>query len=189
VNREVFGCTAWDSQFGVNYRFDVAQAGPAQAVMIRTGAEPSLEMVNLFGGTVSKIRRPLGGGTVGSTRLETQLTMTAWVQNASYQKNVWVDLHIFDPEDDLISAQTSTLAYSGSAEGNGDLFTLDEAVFQGSGGVSGSVWPRPDARRIQYRLYYEVDGRVFTDGILHQQAVAADAAATSVEDTAESIAA
>jgi hypothetical protein len=31
---------------------------------------------------------------------------------------------------------------------------------------------------VQYRLYYEVSGQVFTDGILHQQSVNADAAAT-----------
>lgn len=31
-----------------------------------------------------------------------------------------------------------------------------------------SVQPRPDARKIQYRLYYEIHYRVFTDGILHQ---------------------
>jgi hypothetical protein len=37
------------------------------------------------------------------------------------------------------------------------------------------VQPRPDARKIQYRLYYEVSGQVFTDGILHQQQLKEDA--------------
>ncbi|HWZ45346.1 MAG TPA: DUF6209 family protein [Candidatus Saccharimonadales bacterium] len=189
VKRDMSGCMAWDSQFGSNYRFEVAQAGPAQPVMFRSGAERSPEMVNIFSETVSKARRSLSGGALGASELETRLSIAAWVQNASYQKNVWIDLHIFDPEDNLASAQTLTLGYSGPAGGNGDFFALDQTVFQGSGGAPGSVWPRPDARRVQYRLYYEVNGRVFNDGILHQQAVGADAAAAPVAATAEAIAA
>jgi len=33
----------------------------------------------------------------------------------------------------------------------------------------GSVQPRPEARKVQYRLYYEVNYQVFTDGILHHE--------------------
>jgi len=33
---------------------------------------------------------------------------------------------------------------------------------------------RPDARRVQLRLYYEVNGELFTDGLLHQYDVPAD---------------
>lgn len=175
LNRNAFGCMAWDSQFGNNYRFEVAQAGPAQPVMFRTGAERSLEMVNVFRADVSKTQRTFGSGP--GSELETHLSLKAWVRNVAYQKNVWIDLHVFDPNDNLVSAQTLTLSYSGAAGGNGDFFTLDQEVFQGSGGVPGSVWPRADARRLQYRLYYEVNGHIFTDGILHQHAINADAAA------------
>jgi hypothetical protein len=39
----------------------------------------------------------------------------------------------------------------------------------------GSVQPRPDARKVQYRLYYDVNYQVFTDGILHQSELPEDA--------------
>lgn len=178
LNRNAFGCMAWDSQFGNNYRFEVAQAGPAQPVMFRSGATRSLEIVNVFKAEVSKVRQTIGTGSSSGSEFQTDLSVKAWVRNVAYQKNVWIDLHVFDPDDNLVSSQTLTLGYSGSAGGNGDFFSLDQEIFQGSGGVPGSVWPRPDARRVQYRLYYEVGGHVFTDGILHQQAVDADAAAT-----------
>jgi len=38
------------------------------------------------------------------------------------------------------------------------------------------VWPRPDGRLLEFRLYYEVGGNLFTDGYLHQSEVQADAA-------------
>ena len=30
------------------------------------------------------------------------------------------------------------------------------------------VWSRPDADTVQYRLYFQVRGQVFTGGVLHQ---------------------
>jgi uncharacterized protein DUF6209 len=171
----MFGCSSFDSQFGSNYRFTVDQAGPAQPVTYRTGAVRSLEMVNVFSEKIRKIRRPLGGGTPpAGSQLETHMALTIWVRNVAYQKNVWVDVHVFDQDDNRISADTLTLRYSGSAGGGGDFFTLDQTIFLGSGGVPGNVWPRADARKVQYRVYYEVDGRVFTDGMLHQDSVIAD---------------
>lgn len=178
LNEDVWGCKSWDSRFGENYRFEVAQAGPAQPVMFRTGSDRSLEMVNVFSEAASKTRHLFGTSGSSGSELQTHLSLTAWVRNVAYQKNVWIDLHVFDPDDNLASTQTLTLSYSGSAGGNGDFFSLDQEVFQGSGGVPGSVWPRPDARRIQYRLYYQVNGQVFTDGILHQRTIEADAAVT-----------
>ena len=32
----------------------------------------------------------------------------------------------------------------------------------------GSVSPRPNAWLVQYRLYYAVEGKLYTDAILHQ---------------------
>jgi hypothetical protein len=49
-------------------------------------------------------------------------------------------------------------------------------VYQGSGGGSGAgVWWSPDAHLVQYRLYCQVGEQVFTDGVLHQFEVPADA--------------
>ena len=36
------------------------------------------------------------------------------------------------------------------------------------------AWSRPDAHTVQYRLYCERAGQVFTDGVLHQFEVPAD---------------
>src|SRR6266568_3693143 len=51
----------------------------------------------------------------------------------------------------------------------------DDKIYQGSGGGSGmGAWTRPDARKVQFRLYYEVNSELFTDGLLHQHEVPAD---------------
>lgn len=174
-NSSVFGCSAFDSQFGSNYHFTVDRAGPADLVMYRTGAERSLGMVNVFAERITKTRRSFGNAPPVGSQLETHLDLTVWVRNVAYDKNVWVDLHVFDQDDNRVNADTLTLQYSGSAGGNGDFFSLQQMVFLGSGGVPGNVWPRPDVRRLQYRVYFEVSGRVFTDGILHQTPLPADA--------------
>lgn len=174
-NTNAWGCSAFDSQFGGNYRFMVDQAGPAQPVVFRNGAIRSLEMVNVFTEDVMKVRRTLGFPPVTGSQIETHLNLEVWVRNVAYQKNVWIDLHLFDQNDERVSAETVTLKSLSSAGGGGDFFSLNQLVFQGSGGVPGSVWPRPDVRRMQYRVYYEVEGRVFTDGILHQSPLLADA--------------
>jgi hypothetical protein len=41
------------------------------------------------------------------------------------------------------------------------------------------AWFRPDARKLQYRLYYEVNKQVFTEGLLHQQEIDEDGLAVS----------
>jgi len=175
-NTNAWGCSAFDSQFGSNYQFAVDQAGPAQPVMFRNGALRSPEMVNVFAEHVSKIKHTIGSAPAGS-QLETHLELKVWVRNVAYKKNVWIDVHTFDENDNRVSADTLTLSYLSSAGGKGDFFTLNQLVFLGSGGVRGNVWPRADARKIQYRVYYEVNGSVFTDGILHQAALIADAEA------------
>lgn len=168
-------CSAFDSKFGDNYRFFVDQAGPAQPVMYRTGSQRSLDMVNVYTEKISKIRRPLGNTLSPGSQLETHLDLTVWVRNVAYNKNVWVDLHVFDQDDNRVNSDTLTLRYTGPAGGNGDFLSLTQLVFLGSGGVPGNVWPRADVRRMQYRVYYEVNGSVFTDGVLHQVSLPADA--------------
>jgi hypothetical protein len=174
---DLLQCSAWDSRFGQNYWFGVTRRGPVQPVSPRTGAIPSLEMVNVFGSSAAKVNafpaRP-SGPREGSD-MQTSLTVTAWVSNVAYAKNVWVDVHVFDGGDGLIHSETLTLHWAGPAGGNGDFFAFDGKVYQGSTATPGSVSPRPDARKVQYRLYYEVNGRVFTDAIPHQHEVQEDA--------------
>jgi hypothetical protein len=176
-NTDLGLCSAWDSRFAENYRFDVTPQGPTRPVIPRAGTIPSLEMVNVFGSSASKANvypsRPPGPRE--GTDLQTFLTVNAWVSNVAYAKNVWVDVHVFDGADVLIQAETLTLGWTGSAGGHGDFFAYDGKVYQGATATPGSVSPKPDARKVQYRLYYEVNGRVFTDAILHQHEVQEDA--------------
>ena len=173
-NTGIFGEQAWDSRFGQNYWSGVAQAGSAQPVSFRTSAIRDLSMVNVLSSNADKVRRSIGGSSQGS-QLETDLSLSVWVRNVQYQKNVWIDYHVFDDEDNLVHAETIPLHYREAGGGGGDIFVLNQLIFKGSGGLPGSVWPRPDARLLQFRLYYEAGGQVFTDGLLHQSALPADA--------------
>jgi hypothetical protein len=177
-NTDLEMCSAWDSRFGQNYRYDVTPQGPTRPVIPRAGAVPSLEMVNVFGSSASKanVFPAETSGPRQGTDLQTFLSVSAWVSNVAYAKNVWVDVHVFDGDDNLIQAETLALGWAGSAGGHGDFFAYGGKVYQGSTATPGSVSPKPDARKVQYRLYYEVNGRVFTDAILHQHEVQENAA-------------
>ena len=174
LNTGLFGEKSWDSAYGQNYRFDIAQGGPAQPVSFRTAAIRDVSMVNALTVAVNKVRRSIGGSPQGS-QLETHLSLTAWVRNIQYQKNAWIDFHVFDGSDDLVHAETLPLSYREPGGGGGDIFSCERRVFKGSGGLPGAVWPRPDARMVQFRLYYEVGGQAFTDGHLHESTLPADA--------------
>jgi hypothetical protein len=104
----------------------------------------------------------------GMSNLQTRLRVEAWVKNATYVKTVWVDLHVFGLDDELLHTETLPLKYTHSADETGDVFLLDQVLYQGSVASEGSVSPKPDAHTVQYRLYGELGGQVFTDGFLHQ---------------------
>lgn len=173
-------CEAWDSRFGENYWYDVASRRLEHPVGYRLGTVPDVGMVNVLAARVQKKRVSLPGATPGTSfgaELRTTLSLSVWVRNIEYEKNVWIDVHVFGPADDLIHSETLTLHYRGAEEGNGDGFGLDREIYRGTGGGSGmGVWRKPDARKIQYRLYYQVGHRVFSDGILHQAELREDAA-------------
>jgi Family of unknown function (DUF6209) len=174
-------CMTWDSRYGQNYWHDVSGRGPLQSVNYRLGAIPSLAMVNVVAAAATKrnaFPRPATGPPEGSD-LQSWLTLTAWVNNVAFEKNVWIDVHVFDGEDALLQAETLTLRYLEPGGGGGDLFVFNSKVYQGSVATPGSVSPRPDARLVQYRLYYEVNGQVFTDAILHQLDLPEDAVSTA----------
>jgi hypothetical protein len=180
-NTDAQGCRAWDSRYGANYWF-AAQAGPAsipaQSVAYRWGAIPSVETVNVFSEAAVKKNvfpaLPHGGPPAG-TDLRTRLFVQAWVRNLSFTKYVWVDVHVFDVYDALIHSETFPLEYLAPAGGEGDFFVIDRPVYQGSVATPGSVSPRPDARKLQYRLYFETEGRLYSDAVLHQHPLPEDA--------------
>jgi len=173
-------CDAWDSRFGQNYWFDVGgdpPRAPREPVSYRSGAIAAADMVNVTRQEIVKknvFPQPATGSRAG-TDLQTLASLTVWVRNVAYVKNVWMDLHVFDGADARIHSETFTLGYAGSAGGEADLFAFDGRIYQGTMATPGSVSPRPEARSVQYRVYYEVLGQVFTDAILHQQDLSEDA--------------
>ncbi|WP_437987399.1 hypothetical protein [Sorangium sp. So ce117] len=116
--------------------------------------------------------RPAGGPSIGKD-IQVHLDLVASVSHTAWGANAWIDFHVFDGDDVLIHAETLTLAYTGW--GPIQQYGFAGKIYQGPTATPGSVSPRPDARKVQYRLYYEIDGQVFTDGILHQAEVPEDA--------------
>ena len=172
-------CDAWDSRFGQNYWFEVGgppPRSPRDPVALRSEATARPDVVSVVRRDIVK-RNVFPAGPTGrvGTDLQTLVSVVVRVENLAYVKNVWMDVHVFDRSDERIHGQTFTLGYTGSAGGAGDLFAFDGRVYQGTVATPGSVSPRPDAGTVQYRVYYEVLGRVFTDGVLHQQSLTADA--------------
>jgi hypothetical protein len=165
---------AWDSRYGRNYRFGIRNTSPAEPVVRRPGAQTAREVVNAFQLAVEKRRHSFSA--FGGSELRTHVQLVAWVRNLAYVKNVWLDANVFDAGNQLIHAQTLPLHYKEAGGGGGDLFELDDVLYTGARGQPGSVSPRADARRVQSRLYCEMNGRLYTDGILHDRALVEDGA-------------
>jgi hypothetical protein len=161
------------------YWFEVGGAPPripAQPVSYRNGAVTRPDMVNVLEQSAAKVNvfpPPAGGGSPEGSDLQTMLKVTAWVKETTYGANAWIDVHVFDGDDRLIYAETLTLPYTGF--GSEFRYEFSGKVYQGSTATPGSVQPQPEARKVQYRLYYEVNYQVFTDGILHQHELREDA--------------
>ncbi len=106
--------------------------------------------------------------------LDTVLSLKAFVPKRGEIRYSWLDLHVFDDRDQLIRSETLPLEYMGQADDDGALFGFEGSVFRGTGASPGSVWLAPDARKVQYRLYCEVEGTVFSDGLLRQHELPPD---------------
>ena len=175
-NIDAGGCRAWDSNGGANYWFPVWPGqgqSPTDAVILREGAIVARGVVNVVGEGAMKSNTfpdPAGQGT----RLETRLVVVAWVRNDAFAKSVWMDVHVFDPNNRVIEGQTAPLEYAGPSEGGGDLFEFDRVIYLGSVASPGSMSLRPEARKVQYRLYAEMNGKLSTDGVLHGHELSED---------------
>jgi len=173
-------CDAWDSRFGENYWFDVGGPNPVEPqdpVRYREGAIPSPEFVNVLDQTAIKknvFPAPPTGSPVGKD-LRNFLDVRAWVRNIAFAKDVWIDLHVFDRDLNRIQAATIGLPWEGSAGGFADLFRFEGEIYRGLTATPGSVSPRPNAWLVQCRLYYAVEGKAYTDAILHQLELPDDA--------------
>ena len=150
---------------------------PAPPVSVRDGAavEPSALRV----ATDAAVKRNTWPSRPGypstMTHWQTHLHVEAWVRNTTYAKHVWADVHVFVHDGALVASETCAFEYARPAGDGGDLFRLACAVYEGATATPGSATPRPDARLLQYRLYYQFDGRTVTDGELHQCILRSDA--------------
>ena len=166
----------WDSRYGQNFTFPVSYAGlpvPEHSVALRSNARVDAGRIQVMQDAASKEQVSLGAS---GTRLQTGLAVRAHVAEPSASAAVWADVHVFDAMGEVLHAVTIALEPNTQAESAGRLRLWDAEVYAGSGGASGmGVVSRPDAHTINYRLYCQVGEQVFTDGVLHQFDVAADA--------------
>ena len=153
-------------------------SAPGESVQMRVGAQVEPAVVRTAAEAAVKHNtfpsRP--GYSRAMTSLETHLHVEAWVKNTTYAKNVWLDLHVYESEAAPVHRATLPLSYARPAGDGGDVFVLDAPVYQGLVATPGSVTLRPDARIVQYRLYSELEGTLYTDGVLHRCELRPDSA-------------
>jgi hypothetical protein len=155
-----------------------APIDPAQAVSPRTGATIDATVLRVLADAAVKQNAFTSAPGYPSARAhwQTHLHVETWVQNTTYEKHVWADVHVFAHDGALVASTTRALGYARPAGDGGDVFHLDEVVYEGTTVTPGSAEPRPDARLVQYRIYGELAGQVFTDGRLHAGVLKADVA-------------
>ena len=147
------------------------------AIDPRPGASVSPHVVNVFDKAVSPgaapgLRlAPLGGRPAGDALA---LSVVAWVRNIAYDKDVWMDLSLLEGDTEVLHTESVPLAYQEPAEGGGDFFAVGAAV-PAPKAASGTS----PASTLQYRIYAQMNGQLFTDGILHTHDVAAAAPASA----------
>lgn len=157
---------------------------PLESVGFRAGAVPGREMVVVLDEVATKTNMKAATSTSGSAGLdlETVLSVHAWIRRLSEPQYAWLDLHVFDDRDQLIRSETLALAYVREAEDDGDVFGFEGGVYRGTGSSPGSVWLAPDARKVQYRVYSEAAGTVYSDGLLRQHDLPPDSDLTGAAE-------
>ncbi|MBV9577549.1 MAG: hypothetical protein JO057_03045 [Chloroflexi bacterium] len=169
------GTTGWDSRVGQNFRFPVTQTGlsvPEASVNVRSGAGVDPIRIHVVDDAASKAQATVGAS---GTRLQTDLVVRARLGAVEDRPLAWADVHVFDATGELIHSETIALHESEDPADHA-LRIWQGSVYQGSGGGSGvGVWSRPDAHTVQYRVYCQIGTEVYTDGVLHQFEVPADA--------------
>jgi hypothetical protein len=139
-------------------------------VEVRPGAAVNPDMVNVFEQAVSPGAAPglhlvrLGDRPAGDA---IALSVLAWVRNVAYDKDVWVDLYVLG-EGGVLHAETIPLAFQEPAEGGGDFFAAGAAVPAPKAGPETSAMAM-----LQFRIYGQMNGQIFTDGILHSHPIEA----------------
>jgi hypothetical protein len=175
------GTIGWDTRYGANYWLDILPASdpssiPADSVAYRWGAVPRLDLIHVVSERVAKHRTVASPHAVS---IETRLFVQAWAAGGPEGCSVWLDVHVFDEGSQVVHSATFPLEPMGPAESGGQFFVVDRPIHEGSSLVApGSVGrARSEAvRKLQYRLYCELDRGTYTDGLLHQHDLPPDAA-------------
>ncbi|MDQ6726186.1 MAG: hypothetical protein M3066_08500 [Actinomycetota bacterium] len=152
---------------------------PLQSVAFRDGAVPMSGRMTVLTEIATKENAkddPDGAGS--GLDLHTTLSVRTTVHDLGTVQHTWVDLHVFDEHDELIRSETLPLHPVG-VKGGPEEYGFDGSVYRGTGASPGSVWLAPDARKVQFRLYCEVNGTVFSDGLLRQHDVPSDSVVTN----------
>lgn len=144
-------------------------------VDLRPGAAISPETVNVFeegvsAGTGALRLAPLKGRPAGDA---IAVSVRAWVRNLAYDKDLWIDLALTE-EREMLHAETLALTYQEPAGAGGDFFTVGAAIPAPKAGTS------PQPRTVLYRLYGQMNGQIFTDGVLHHHEIVAPPKAKAV---------
>jgi hypothetical protein len=170
------GPEGWDSRFGRNYTFPVVAEGlpiPEQSVALRPEAIVDPSRIRVVEDAAAKAETRTGSS---GSALRTQLRVSAQLSRPTELTTAWADIHVFDATSEVVQRDTIALHRPDPTSAEKITHTWSASVYQGSGGGSGAgVWSRPDAHSVQYRLYCQVGGQVFTDGVLHQFDVPPDA--------------
>jgi len=174
-NVDAGGCRAWDSRSGENYWFQVAPGTttiPVRSVAMRADAVQSRDVVNVVGeGAVKSNTFPgragqapprdaPGGGGLGPEPCLRQVPMAGRPRLRRIRQPPRV-------------AERAPRV-PGPRSGGGDLFRGRPRHLPRVGGDPGLGLSRPEARKVQYRLYCDMNGKTFTDGVLHQHELSED---------------
>lgn len=151
-----------------------------ESVTVRAGVVPARDMVLVLEESVTKLNIKASTSTsgAGGLDLETVLSVRACVRSGQPPQYAWVDVHVFDGDHQLIRSETLPLRHIGPAD-DGELYGFEGSVYRGTGASPGSVWLAPDARKVQFRLYAEAAGTVYTDGLLRQHDLPPDSELTN----------
>lgn len=164
------GHIEWDTRFGQNYWFSVARRGPHHPVTCRVGAQRNLSVISVFNSAVMQPDRWSQAHSrqvdLSDRNHDPHLYLKVWVCNLTSNKQVWSDIHLFDVYNRLIASATVALQFLQPAGNGGEFFALTTNLSK----LPNVALSRLSSRlcQVQYRLYCQTNGQLFTDGILHQ---------------------
>ena len=166
-----------DKPDGQKYIFPMAELVcpfPERSVVVRPEAVIDTRRIRVVEDAASKEQIAIGGS---GTRLRNRLVIRARLDKPAASTLRAPGLTSTSSTQPGISSHRHDLASSRPSRRRRTRSCASGTPrCMGSGGASGmGVWNAADTHTIQYRLYCQIERDVFTDGVLHQFDVAADA--------------